>query len=155
MSDDFTRALLDPNAPIPAGWPGGAWGVFLLFLVPVGGGIPAGVLLARARGLSVLVMMARLRVFRHEITANQRESSLAMLLADLAGGVLAAATPAFSETLLEAERLSALYSEKLGTRSLDVLHVAGALVLGTRELLSFDARQAALARAAGLKAPAL
>jgi hypothetical protein len=58
MSDDFTRALLDPNAPIPAGWPGGAWGVFLLFLVPVGGGIPAGVLLARARGLSILVMMA-------------------------------------------------------------------------------------------------
>jgi hypothetical protein len=58
MSDDFTRALLDPNAPIPVGWPGGAWGVFLLFLVPVGGGIPAGVLLARARGLSILVMMA-------------------------------------------------------------------------------------------------
>jgi hypothetical protein len=57
-SDEFTRALLDPSAPIPTTWPSGAWGVLLLFLVPVGGGIPAGVLLARARGLSVLVMMA-------------------------------------------------------------------------------------------------
>jgi len=57
MSDEFTRALFDPSAPIPASWPGGAWGVLLLFLVPVGGGIPAGVLLARARGLSVLLIM--------------------------------------------------------------------------------------------------
>ena len=53
-SDDFWRALLDPSAPIPAGWPAGAWGVLLLFLVPVGGGIPAGVLMARDRGLGPL-----------------------------------------------------------------------------------------------------
>lgn len=50
-SDDFWRALVDPSAPIPTGWPAGAWGVLLLFLVPVGGGIPAGVLMARDRGL--------------------------------------------------------------------------------------------------------
>jgi hypothetical protein len=36
----------------------------------------------------------RLRVFRREITAAQREASLNMVLADLAGGVLAAAAPA-------------------------------------------------------------
>jgi len=54
MPDDFWRALLDPSAPIPSGWPGGAWGVLLLFLVPVGGGIPAGVLMARDRGLAPL-----------------------------------------------------------------------------------------------------
>jgi len=58
MPDSITTALLHPTAPIPNDWPAGAWGVFLLFLVPVGGGIPAGVLLASARGLSVLVMMA-------------------------------------------------------------------------------------------------
>lgn len=50
--DDFWRALLDPSAPIPAGWPAGWWGVLLLFLVPVGGGIPAGVLMGRDRGVS-------------------------------------------------------------------------------------------------------
>ena len=58
MPDALTTALLHPNAPIPSDWPAGAWGVFLLFLMPVGGGIPAGVLLASARGVSVLVMMA-------------------------------------------------------------------------------------------------
>lgn len=56
--EEFQRALLDPTAPIPAGWPGGAWGVLLLFLVPVGGGIPAGVLMARDRGIEWPAMMA-------------------------------------------------------------------------------------------------
>ena len=52
-------------------------------------------------------------------------------------------------------RLSALHSEILGTRSLDVLHVACALVLGGNDFLTFDHRQGALAKAAGLKVPAL
>lgn len=55
--DDLRRALLDPTAPIPADWPAGAWGVLLLFLVPIGGGIPAGVLMAHARGIGWPVMM--------------------------------------------------------------------------------------------------
>jgi len=55
--DDFQRALLDPTAPIPTNWPGGWRGVLLLFLVPVGGGIPGGVLLAHARGIAWPVMM--------------------------------------------------------------------------------------------------
>lgn len=97
----------------------------------------------------------RLRVFRREITARQRDASLNMMLADLAGGVLAAASPGLSETMTEAERLSAVHSERLGTRSLDVLHVAAAVVLGLGEFLTFDRRQATLARGAGLKAPAL
>ena len=97
----------------------------------------------------------RLRVFRGEITASQRDASLNMILADLAGGVLVAASPALAAIMTEAERLSALHTETLGTRSLDVLHVAAALVLGLKELLTFDARQAALARASGLRAPTL
>ena len=55
--DDLQRALLDPTAPIPAGWPGGMWGVLLLFLIPIGGGIPAGVLLAHARGIGWPLML--------------------------------------------------------------------------------------------------
>lgn len=55
--EDLQRALLDPTAPIPAGWPEGVWGVFLFFLVPVGGGIPAGVLMAHARGVGWPLMM--------------------------------------------------------------------------------------------------
>jgi predicted nucleic acid-binding protein len=97
----------------------------------------------------------RLRVFRREITASQRDASLNSLLADLAAGVLIAASPSVPELMTEAERLSALHSEKLGARSLDVLHVAAALVLGHETLLSFDRRQKALAKAAGLRVPAL
>jgi predicted nucleic acid-binding protein len=97
----------------------------------------------------------RLRVFRREITAAQREASLNMMLADLAAGVLVAASPALADVMTEAERLSAVHSEKLGTRSLDILHVASALVLGSASFLTFDRRQAALARAVGLKVPSL
>lgn len=93
----------------------------------------------------------RLRVFRREIKVAQREASLNLMLADLAAGVLAIASPAIAEVMTEAERLSAVHSEKLGTRSLDILHVASALVLGSASFLTFDRRQAALARVAGLK----
>src|SRR5262249_4399642 len=52
MSDEFWRALIDPSAPLPHNWPVGALGAFLLFCVPIGGGIPAGVLMGRNAGLS-------------------------------------------------------------------------------------------------------
>ncbi len=97
----------------------------------------------------------RLRVFRREITAAQREVSLNMMLADLAAGVLAVASPALADVMTEAERLSAVHSEKRGTRSLDILHVAGALVLGSASFLTFDRRQAALARVSGLRVPGI
>ena len=93
----------------------------------------------------------RLRVFRREITAAQRDAALNAWLADIAAGVLAAAAPALDGITREAERLSASHSERLGTRSLDILHVASALVLGLEEFHTFDLRQAALAKAAGLK----
>jgi len=97
----------------------------------------------------------RLRVFRGEITPSQRDASLNALLADLAGGVLAGAAPSLASILTEAERLSALHTETLGARSLDILHVSSALVMGLPVFLTFDHRQIALAKAAGLKVPAL
>lgn len=97
----------------------------------------------------------RLRVFRSEITPTQRDASLNLLLADLAAGVLSHVTPALADVMTESERLSALHSEILGTRSLDILHVASAVVLGATDFLTFDLRQSALAKAAGLRVPAL
>jgi predicted nucleic acid-binding protein len=73
------------------------------------------------------------------------------MLSDLAANVFTYTNPAWPEVFLEAERLSAGHSEILGTRSLDVLHVATALVLGARDFLTFDTRQGSLARAAGLR----
>ena len=40
------------------GWLPGAWEVLVLFLIPVGGGIPAGVLLARTKGFDWQAMLA-------------------------------------------------------------------------------------------------
>ena len=97
----------------------------------------------------------RLRVFRGEIVPTQRDASLNAMLADLAAGVLAHVMPPWADLTIEAERLSVLHSETLGTRTLDILHVAAALVLGQSEFLTFDHRQHALAAAAGLRAPIL
>ena len=97
----------------------------------------------------------RLRIFRKELTPPQRESAIQAMLSDLAAGVFTYVEPAWPEVLLEAERLSAAHSETLGTRSLDILHVASALVLGARDFLTFDARQGALASAVGLRRPLL
>jgi hypothetical protein len=55
------QSLLDPTAPLPIGFPGGALGAFLLFLLPIGGGMPVGVLVARdggvAAGMTVLLYL--------------------------------------------------------------------------------------------------
>lgn len=53
--------------------------------------------------------------------------------------------------LKRAGELSRQHTRVLGTRSLDVLHVASALELGLRRFVSFDERQQKLAHAAGLK----
>jgi len=97
----------------------------------------------------------RLRIFRKEITSVQRDASLNTMLADLASGVLVHTAPPLMDLTLEAERLSVLHAETLGTRSLDILHVAAALILGLPEFLTFDRRQHALALAAGLSVPVL
>ena len=53
--------------------------------------------------------------------------------------------------LKRAGDLSRSFSRTLGTRSLDVLHVASALELGFRFFLTFDTRQQNLARTVGLR----
>jgi hypothetical protein len=56
MPSDLLAPLLDPTAPLPAFWPTGMWGAFLLFLMPIGGGIPMGVLMGRDAGVSPLML---------------------------------------------------------------------------------------------------
>ena len=52
------QSLINPGAPLPAAWPQGALGAFMLFMFPVGGGIPFGVIMARDAGVSPLVTLA-------------------------------------------------------------------------------------------------
>jgi hypothetical protein len=53
---ELLRAAVDPTAPLPAGWPSGAAGAFLVFLFPVGAGIPLGVLMAARAGVPAVVI---------------------------------------------------------------------------------------------------
>jgi predicted nucleic acid-binding protein len=97
----------------------------------------------------------RLRVFRREMELDELTGVLNDQRADIEAGIYLAATPSWSEVTRESERLSGIFTKALGTRSLDVLHVSCAVVLGVKEFLTFDIRQAALAKAAGLKVPKL
>lgn len=97
----------------------------------------------------------RLRVFRCQITPVQREASLNFLKEDLAKGIFQGHAIPMPVWVTETERLSALHTESLGTRSLDILHVAAAKVMGAKTFLTFDLRQARLAMECGLKTPTL
>ncbi len=97
----------------------------------------------------------RLRVFRKEMTTAQRDLSLNGYLADVAAGMWISETPPLTAVMTEAERLSAQFSETIGTRSLDILHVSAAVVVGCTVFLTFDRLQGDLAEAIGLTVPAL
>jgi hypothetical protein len=55
------------------------------------------------------------------------------------------------EEIRQCPGLSRNFSRTLGTRSLDVLHVASALELGFRSFISFDLKQQKLVKVVGLK----
>jgi predicted nucleic acid-binding protein len=93
----------------------------------------------------------RLRVFRGEISPEQRKQALEEIESDLADAILQHTPIPWTDAFREAESLSAAHTETLGVRSIDLLHVGLALALDSKEFLTFDTRQAALAKAAGLK----
>jgi predicted nucleic acid-binding protein len=93
----------------------------------------------------------RLRVFRNEITAEQRKEAFREIEADLDNDILVHTTVPWTDAFREGEDLASAYAETLGVRSFDLLHVGLAIALGAKEFLTFDARQSALAKAAGLK----
>jgi predicted nucleic acid-binding protein len=83
----------------------------------------------------------RLKVFRQEITASQAAAALGAFRSDVDKGLLARTTASLPGIFLRAEKLSAKYSHQLGTRSLDLLHVAAALESGCKRFASLDSRQ--------------
>jgi predicted nucleic acid-binding protein len=97
----------------------------------------------------------RLQVFQGRINEQVRDHILRLQRSDIASGIYDFVTPPALDVSREAEELSAAHTAVLGVRSLDILHVAQALVLGISDFLTFDKRQSDLARAAGLRAPKL
>ncbi|MBP7142926.1 MAG: type II toxin-antitoxin system VapC family toxin [Opitutaceae bacterium] len=92
-----------------------------------------------------------LAAHRGEITQDAFADALASFEEDFALGLYRQADLLWRATLNRAAELSRSYSAKIGTRSLDVLHVASALELELRYFVTFDSRQQELVRAVGLK----
>jgi len=92
----------------------------------------------------------RLKAFRAEITAAEMNRSIAAFEQDITTGRWQ--RPAYTAAAVEqkADELSAGHSATLGCRTLDIIHVAAALVLGAKEFVTFDTRQGALAKQVGL-----
>ncbi|MBV8452785.1 MAG: type II toxin-antitoxin system VapC family toxin [Deltaproteobacteria bacterium] len=91
-----------------------------------------------------------LAVFRRFISADQAQQARFVFARDLRSGLWVA--KAFPESVFDRSAdIATTYSVRLGTRTLDALHVACALELGAKEFWTFDDRQAKLAKAVGLK----
>jgi hypothetical protein len=89
--------------------------------------------------------------FMGQLDPTGLAETLAEFNADFASGHLRQADILWRAALNRAAELSQRHTPKLGTRSLDVLHVACALELKLRHFLTFDTRQQQLAAATGLR----
>ena len=90
-------------------------------------------------------------VQRGRVTLAQRDALWQDVEADIAGGFLVP-TPVASGPLHDrARQLSDRHTPTLGTRTLDLLHVAAALILESKIFFSFDDRQRKAAASEGLK----
>lgn len=78
---------------------------------------------------------------------------LADLKSDLISGEVITIPAPWQQIHLAAERLSELYTDASGHRSMDILHVATAIELGVKEFLTFDGNQKKLAEAEGFVVP--
>lgn len=89
-------------------------------------------------------------VHRRDLTEADFQDFMGDLAADFSALRLRLVDVAWRAVLDEAADLSRMHTSKLGTRSLDVLHVASALELKARWFVTYDVRQANLAEACGL-----
>jgi predicted nucleic acid-binding protein len=93
-----------------------------------------------------------LRLFRKELRPAQARKVYALFRQDIEQGVVHI-VPLPAAAYQQAEQIARTHTPLLGTRTLDVLHVAGALVLKADAFYTFDQKQAGLAAAVGLTIP--
>ena len=92
----------------------------------------------------------RLKVFRKEALSRPVAKSIRTIDKDVGLQILKRPELKWVDVFREAEELSKRFSSRSGSRSLDLLHVASCLLIPSRDFLTFDDRQATLAKKAGL-----
>ena len=97
-----------------------------------------------------LLNAIRLSVFRQLLDPRLAIVDLQTLEADIRSGILELTPCDWPAVHAEAERLSAKYTKEDGYRTMDILHVATAVVSDATVFLTFDQSQARLADAEGL-----
>jgi predicted nucleic acid-binding protein len=91
-----------------------------------------------------------LKKFRDEATDAEIHGTLRLIEEDLAAGRLFAPALDWTKCWRRACEWSLQHSGTIGTRSLDVLHVAAATELGATRFVSLDERQRKMAALVGL-----
>ncbi len=95
----------------------------------------------------------RFAEFRKAIAPGAAALFWAQFEADRASGRLRIQVCNLAEVVDEAKRLSATHTLTGGHRAFGILHVATALLVNAKQLLTFDANQKKLAESEGLKVP--
>lgn len=98
-----------------------------------------------------VVNALQLRLFRRELTQAEVTAAGEAFRRDLADGVYTSFVVSLA-IYEKARSLSRKHTSSIGCRSLDILHVAAALVMRADILYTFDDRQKSLAKLEGLLA---
>ena len=98
-----------------------------------------------------LLNAIQLKQFRKEITPDQSRLIISRLEEHEMSGIYFRPQLDWSAIFIHALDLSEKHSAIIGSRSLDILHVASALSINADRFLTFDDQQTRLAGLAGLK----
>lgn len=91
-----------------------------------------------------------LALFQRRLSLAEIQAAWQEVENDFAAGLLVGRGGLWHRVLLEAETSALNDTPLVGSRTLDVLHVATAKLIGTTEFCTFDTRQSTLAGRAGL-----
>jgi predicted nucleic acid-binding protein len=92
-----------------------------------------------------------LKQFRKELTKEECESIMARFKKHEEQGIFSRPQLDWTDVFQNAYDLSQKFTKSTGARSLDILHIASALLIKAGKFLTFDDKQAKLASLAGLK----
>jgi predicted nucleic acid-binding protein len=93
-----------------------------------------------------------LRLFRKELAASKVKAAHSLFTNDTQDGIFQT-IPLMPAAWERAKRIARKQTPRLGTRSLDIIHVASALALQAKTFYTFDRNQGKLAEAEGLVVP--